>query len=554
MKLIYSVLLLLSIFFSGQLPAIASPRYLLTYPAAPYDTPSSTFALRIGETTIPISSFYNGRYDFGHLAFEGAATFVLSLRSGAQITGYNISPHALGIKATVKGSDLIFTVTQRQSTYLIITITTASGTLEPMVLAGDRKEIGAPTIGGSVHDITAPPYGADKSGNNLLNTTIQRAIDSISASGGGTIYFPAGVYKISNNIRLASNITIYLAAGAFLRGSPDRSDYIWNARSTTTAGDPKQGPQNFVIPGGTVNVAFAGRGMIDGNSTVLVTPQSLGGTIDGWGGYRKGIIHSGNENGAGRPTGIRISDVTIKDATTWTVDIQDAQNVTIQSVKMVNDFQWIHSDGYDLSNVTTATVDNCLGITGDDVFDAKSSNTNPLSDIVYSNGVAYSFKGTGTKIGVQATGAARNVTFSNIQVVAGQRAVSVSHDSGTGVWNGLNFRDIHMENLEGTSSSGQFLVAPIVIWTMANGGGPVSNVSLSRVTVEDSGGQMSQISGATSAGSISNVTLREVSIDGELITKGNYQSKIAVGTNVKDLRIGNDILPRSSRTIADQHE
>ena len=468
-------------------PAHAAATYLLAYPAAPYDSPSGTYTLKADSTSIPVTSFYSGRYSYAHLAFQGTTTFTLSTTpSKGAITSFNISPHAFGISGTINGATLTFSVTQAQSTYLIISVSTANGALEPMVIAGDPQETGAPTIGGSVHDITAAPYNADKTGNTLLNTTIQNAINSVSSGGGGTLYFPAGVYKISNNIQLASNITIYLAPGAFLHGSSSRSDFTWNSGGTQQcSGVPEQGPQNFLITGAVSNVAFTGRGVIDANSTSLVTAQNCSstGAINGFGNYRKGIIESSADSSGNRPNGLTITGITVKDATTWTFDIQDEQNVMIQNVKMLDDFTWVHADGYDLVSTNTATVDNCLGVTGDDTFDAKAGDTNPIENIVYSNNVGYSWEGDGTKVGVQATGTASNIVFSNIQVVAGQRAVSVSHDEGTAAYSGIHFNDIRMENIEGTSTSGEFLVAPIVIWRLGGWDGPVSNFSMSRVTV-----------------------------------------------------------------------
>ena len=530
----------IGVFGAGYAQAAAT--YLLAYPGAPYDGASGTFTLTADGTTIPVTSFYGGRYSFGHLAFEGATTFVLSTRNGAAITGYEISPHDAGITGTVSGSKLTFSVKQGKSTYLIVKITTAAGTLQPMVIAGDPQETGAPTIGGNVVDITGSQYNADKTGNTLLNSTIQSAINLTSSNGGGTIYFPAGVYKISNNIQLKSNVTLYLAPGAFIRGSSNRNDYTWNDGaddSHTAAGDPLQGPQNFVIPGGVNNVAFKGRGTIDANSTVLVTPANVGGSVDGFGGYRKGIINSNKNNGGSGPNGITISGITIKDATTWTINLNDSNNVSIQNVKMVNDFNFVHSDGYDLVSTSNAVVDNCLGVTGDDVFDAKAASAGTMENVIYRDSVAYSYKGAGTKVGVQSTGNARNIIFSNIQVVAGYRAVSVSHDEGaTGQWSDLHFNDIHMENLIGSSTGGQFRVAPIVIWSLGGGAGPVTNVSLSRVTIDNSRGFTSWIQGANAAGQISDVTLQDVEIDGTTITSGNVASKITVGSNVSGLKYG----------------
>ena len=236
------VLLVLAV---AQVQAHAAATYMLAYPAAPYDGASGTYTLKADSTTIPVTAYYGGRYSFGHLAFEGTTTFVLSTRNGAAITSYNISPHDFGVTGSVSGSHLTFSVTQGQSTYLFINVSTSAGALEPMVIAGDPQEAGAPTIGGNVYDITASPYNADKTGNTLLNSIIQTAINNISGSGGGTIYFPAGVYEISNNIQLKSNITIYLAPGAFIHGSSNINDYTWNTSGTLQNGQPEQGPQNF---------------------------------------------------------------------------------------------------------------------------------------------------------------------------------------------------------------------------------------------------------------------------------------------------------------------
>ena len=291
--------------------------------------------------------------------------------------------------------------------------------------------------------------------------------------------------------------------------------------------------------------------MIDANSTVLVTPIDSGGPINGFANHRKGIIESSADSSGNRPNGLKIIGNTVKDATTWTFDIQDEQNVTIQNVKMLDDFNWVHSDGYDIVSTNTALIDNCLGVTGDDTFDAKAGDTNPITNIIYSNDVAYS-GADGTKVGVQSMGGASNIIFSNIQVIAGQRAVSIAHDEGTASWSDIHFNDIHMENLVGSSTSGEFLVAPIVIWSLSGGDGPISNVSLSRVTIDDSRGFISQIKGTNSTGEISNVTLQDVSINGTTMNSSNYtDSFITVGSNVTGLNFG--LVAGGIYTFVSQH-
>lgn len=116
-RVIYSILLAISIFAISQAHAAAT--YMLAYPAAPYDGASGTYTLKADSTTIPVTAYYGGRYSFGHLAFEGTTTFVLSTRNGAAITSYNISPHDFGITGSVSGSNLTFSVTQGSTSQVV---------------------------------------------------------------------------------------------------------------------------------------------------------------------------------------------------------------------------------------------------------------------------------------------------------------------------------------------------------------------------------------------------------------------------------------------------
>src|SRR5690348_18373196 len=67
-------------------------------------------------------------------------------------------------------------------------------------------------------------FGARADGVTKDTAAIQAAIDDCAAKGGGTVSFSKGVY-ISAPIILKNNITLNLAAGATLLGSPDHGDY-----------------------------------------------------------------------------------------------------------------------------------------------------------------------------------------------------------------------------------------------------------------------------------------------------------------------------------------
>ncbi len=506
----------------GVTTARAAALYLKAYAKASYETTSGAYTLKVDNTSVDVVKYYN-KYSYAHLAYEGTATFAVTLKSGATISSFDISPHSYGLNpvATKSGATLTFNLPQVDSRYLVIKISTSAGAQELLVIAADPQEIGAPSIGGNVIDITASPYNADKTGANLMTTTIQNAIDDRHNAGGGTVYFPAGVYKISHNILIRANVTLYLAEGAVLRGSANSGDYTW---STTGS---QQGACNFVMDGNSDNVAIKGRGMIDGNSTVLATGGDSGP-------HRKGIISSG-ETGTLRPTAITLDGITVKDATTWTLNIEDAQNVTIQNVKLLNDYDWVHSDGYDMCASDTVLVDNCLGITGDDVFDAKAPATNPANNITYSNSVAYSNKGCGTKVGVQSDNTANNITFSNIDVIRGYRGMSISHDQGTAAYSNINFYDVRTESISDIGHSGEFQSAPFVFWTIGGGAAPVTGVKVIRCFIENCGGLKGLIQGYDSSSVVSNVAFEGLQMDGVVISSSNYTSKITIGSNTSNV-------------------
>jgi len=88
-----------------------------------------------------------------------------------------------------------------------ITFTPASTTIEsnPTIINTIY-----PTEDVVVADFNVADFGADPTGTADATIAIQNAIDNAQHKGGGTVWMPAGTYKVSN--------TLYLPAGVFLRG------------------------------------------------------------------------------------------------------------------------------------------------------------------------------------------------------------------------------------------------------------------------------------------------------------------------------------------------
>jgi len=116
-------------------------------------------------------------------------------------------------------------------------------------------------------------YGAIGDGKSLDSPAINRAIEACAHAGGGTVYFPAGIY-LSGSIRLKSYINLFIDAGATILGAPQEM----NAYDPI---EPFEGPafqdgghtyfHNSLIWGENLtNVSITGLGMINGGGLVSV--------------------------------------------------------------------------------------------------------------------------------------------------------------------------------------------------------------------------------------------------------------------------------------------
>lgn len=541
--------------FGGS--ALAADAQIKAYAKAPYEETCPLFSLTADGTPVDVVQYFDGRYSYAHLAFSGTASFEISLLSGQAITGFDISPHSYGLNAQAQADQnkLTFEMSQAESRYLVISITTGQGRLRNLVIAADPiDQEGAPTVDGEqVIDITAAPYHADPTGQTNVTATLQKAVEDMGKRGGGTVYVPAGVYQFTyiDFTEETSNVTLYLDEGAVLRGSSNRADYEWNGSGSGNI----QGRRNIQFIGGVKNVAITGRGMIDANSTVLVEPKP-GQKPTGWDDYRKGIVESFAQNGK-RPDGITLSGVTIKDATGWTFSLNDSLNITITHLKMLNDDDFVHSDGYDICACQNVLVDQCFGYTGDDVFCAKGNNAAiEMKDITFQNGVAYASGGAGCKVGVQSKSDASNIVFQNIDVIQGYRGFSISHDEGAGDWKDIRFIDIRTERLHvaNPSDTGQYRAAPFVIWTLQRNNeiGTVRDVEVTRCSIEDTAGLKGIIKGENAGqtpGIISGVHFTDFTMDGQSITGDNYLRKINVGANTEGLTFENSQVIQPDYTV-----
>lgn len=100
----------------------------------------------------------------------------------------------------------------------------------------------------------ATVWGARSDGETDSTASIQRAVDEISARGGGSLIFTVGRY-LTGAIELKDNVTINIGRGAVLVGSVNIYDY--------------KGAPALIWANGRKNVHIHGSGTVEGRHSCL---------------------------------------------------------------------------------------------------------------------------------------------------------------------------------------------------------------------------------------------------------------------------------------------
>ncbi len=230
---------------------------VVSYPLPSCYTTSSQLSVMADTTSVPVIT-NTAVYDYSHFSFSGDV--VITITAKEEIASYGISPKALPIPAVVRGKTLTFTL--QKSSYLIVKI----NSLRELIIAADDLESSIPqSVGVRIHNVLRVPYSADCTGVKRATAPIQSAIDDANKAGGGTVYVPAGVYRCGNLV-LKSNVSLYLAGGAVIRGTGNPADYTTHYRKSSLKMD---GTWFISTAENAEHIKVYGRGTIDGNGSSM---------------------------------------------------------------------------------------------------------------------------------------------------------------------------------------------------------------------------------------------------------------------------------------------
>ena len=286
-------------------------------------------------------------------------------------------------------------------------------------------------------DITQ--YGAKGDGLTLCTEAVQKAIDEVSAKGGGKVVVPDGIWLIAP-ITLKSNVNLYLSQNAILLSTPQKKLHL----------DPKS-PKGRCLPlinaNKAENIAITGKGTIDGNGAYW-RPVKRGKVSDTeWNGFKamggeinakgdlwlpfnlKGIenvTEKALKEEALRQDIFRISKckkvllqgVTIQNSPRFHVHPLECQDVILDGLTVRCPWNAQNGDAIDLSNCQRCIVVNCIVDAGDDGICMKGGTgqsgveKGPCKDILIQDNTVYHAHG-GFVIGSDVSGGMENIVVRN---------------------------------------------------------------------------------------------------------------------------------------------
>ena len=389
--------------------------------------------------------------------------------------------------------------------------------------------------------------GASPSGTKLNTVLINKTIEKLNANGGGTLFFPAGKY-LTGTIKLKSNITIELEAGATLLFSDNFDDYLPYVEMRHEGIMMKSfSPLIYAVD--AENITIKGEGKIDGQGKkwwdeffrVIIDLKNNGKrdinkyqTMWDQVNDAKVIGSEINEDYSEalqrrffrppfiqpiRCKNVRIEGITIVNSPFWTVNPEFCENVSVDRVTIANPLS-PNTDGINPESCRYVHISNCHISVGDDCITLKSGrdlqarNLNaPNENITITNCTMLSGHG-GVVIGSEMSGGVKKVVISNCVFDGTDRGIRIKSTRGRGgVVEDIQINNIVMRNIQEEAIVLDMLYSKMPIEPVTDRTPIFRNINISNVTGSDVLIPI-KIRGLEES-PISNISFTNINIDGK---------------------------------------
>ena len=324
--------------------------------------------------------------------------------------------------------------------------------------------------------------GAKADGKTLNTMLINHTVDRLSQAGGGTLFFPAGTY-LTGAIRLKSNITLELEAGATLLFSDNFDDYL-PFMEVRHEGVMMKSFSPLISAMDAENITIKGEGTLDGQGKawwteffrIYVDLEKNGmrelnkyqplwerendvealyaETNEDWHGTLKRRFFRPPFIQPVRCRRVRIEGVKIINSPFWTVNPEFCDNVVVTGVTIHN-VPSPNTDGINPESCRNVHISDCHISVGDYCITLKSGRDAqarrlgvPCENITITNCTMLSGHG-GVVIGSEMSGSVRKVTISNCVFDGTDRGIRIKSTRGRGgVVEDIRVSNIIMSNIK----------------------------------------------------------------------------------------------------------
>lgn len=334
-------------------------------------------------------------------------------------------------------------------------------------------------------------FGAVGDGLTKNTEFFADAISHVALAGGGTLIVPRGIW-LTGPITLASNVNLYLDAGALILFSKDKDDYPLIKTSFEGLETYRcQSPINGI---NLQNVAITGSGTIDGNGDSWRSVKKSKMAKAQWDALVKsGGLLSENEQtwypsesfkrGAEATSGsfnvpqsqdyesfkdflrpvmvsivscknVLLDGVTFQNSPAWNLHPLMCENITLSNLNIRNPWYSQNGDGLDLESCKNALIYNNTFDVGDDAICIKSGKDAdgrkrgmPTENVIVKNNIVYHGHG-GFVVGSEMSGGVKNVHVSKCTFMGTDVGLRFKSTRGRGgVVENIYISDIDMINI-----------------------------------------------------------------------------------------------------------
>ncbi len=299
-------------------------------------------------------------------------------------------------------------------------------------------------------------FGAKADSNFLSTSAIQKAIDACSKKGGGIVSFKPGFYQMGA-IFLKEGVCLRISEGVTILGSTNFADYP--EMDSRIAGIEMRWPSALINIIKQKNVSIEGKGIVNARGKFCwdkywsmrreYEPKGLRWNVDYDAKRVRTILVQESED-------ITLSQITLKNAGFWTVQILYSKKITVDGLTVKNneDGKGPSTDGIDVDSSTWVLIQNCDIDCNDDDFCLKSGRdwdglrvNRPTEYVVIQNCIARKGGGLLT-LGSETSGSIRHVVAKNLKGYGTGNGLHIkSAVTRGGIVEDIWFKDIELDGV-----------------------------------------------------------------------------------------------------------